>query len=468
MLPQPSVTASRRRLASERGSMLLTAMLFATGIALVLGSYLALSRTTLKVAHRTFFANDAANLAEAGLEEALYCFNQMAGGTAAGTAWTGWTISGTNAMRTLAPFNRDQNAVGVTKVYVKGYDGSDAAPYVIAQATVTPFDGAAPVTKTVQMKIRRNISVAGSLVALNGLSLNGRSNIDSFNSNPTNSATGPWATYAASTPTANASVVALAGSLTFSSVTVGGNLYLGSGVTPPAAATYTGTLTTNYTASFPLPAYPTAASVSRSYNLGSTIPLILPVSGHMPASDGRYYYFCSNATIGTVTITAGTNVTITGANTNMGPGLTIPSGSSCYVYMDGALTLSSNGNGNNGNGNNGNGSSTLNNSAWAGALQIYTSTSGTCVCDIASTGQMLACLYAPNASLVASGAGSGGMMIGRYVANTITVSGKLDFHYDQALQPASAGTSYAVSQWLEFQSAADRGTVSGLTGGYLR
>src|SRR6185503_1786281 len=118
MRSRPPMLPKVNRLTSERGSMLLTAIVFAAGSALVLGSYLALSRTSLKVAHRTFFSNDAANLAEAGAEEALYCFNQMAAGATASTAWSGWTISTTNAMRTLTPLNRDQNAVGVIKVYV--------------------------------------------------------------------------------------------------------------------------------------------------------------------------------------------------------------------------------------------------------------------------------------------------------------------------------------------------------------
>ena len=29
-------------------------------------------------------------------------------------AWSGWTVSGTTAKRTLPPFNRDQNGLGTT------------------------------------------------------------------------------------------------------------------------------------------------------------------------------------------------------------------------------------------------------------------------------------------------------------------------------------------------------------------
>jgi hypothetical protein len=433
--------------------MLLTAMLFATGIALVLGSYLALSRTTLKVAHRTFFANDAANLAEAGLEEALYCFNLMAGGTATATAWSGWTISGANAMRTLTPFNRDQNAIGVTKVYVKGYDGTDATPYIVSQAVVTPFDGGAPIVRTVHVTVRRNSpTVRAAVVALNGLTMSSGTTADSFISNPTASAIGPWLAYTSLLARANTSVIVLGGAITAGSGAIRGNLYLGTGVTAPAASSVTGTITTNYSATFPLPTYPTAATVSQSYNLNSSIPVTLPLVGDVAASDGRYYYFCTNTTIATLTIGTGKNVTLCGANTGMTSGLAIQAYATCEIYMDGTLTLT--------------GGNDINNVSWAGALKIFTSTAGTC--SIGNKSQLVGCLHAPNAALTLSGNNSSSMVVGYFIAKTINAAGTMDFHYDESLQPTVGVTSYDISRWLDFGSAADRATVSGLTGGYLR
>jgi hypothetical protein len=440
-------------MAGERGSMLLTAMLFAAGIALVLGSYLTLSRTSLKVAQRTFFANDAANLAEAGLEEALYCFKQMEAGTAAATAWNGWTFSGANAMRTLTPFNRDQNAIGVTKIYVKGYDGTDAAPYVIAQATVTPFDGGAPIIKTVHLVIRRSATtLAHGLVALTGLDLNNSAFADSFNSNPSASPTGPWLNYSSSIARSGASVVVLGGTVEIASGKVYGNLYLGPGVAAPSSADYTGTVTTNYSATFPFPVYPTTTSVSRSYSLGSTIPGLLPRVGDLPASDGRYYYFCSNTTIRNFVVTANRKISIIGTTTGMTSGITLPTTSSLHVYMDRALVLS--------------GGADLNVGGWAGNLRIYTTT--TLDCTIANNSQLVAWFQAPNAELRASGNNSSNMLVGFFLAKFIFASGSMDFHFDESLQPVAAAATYDVTRWLDFQSAADRATVSGLTGGYLR
>lgn len=449
---------SRSRRGEERGSMLLTAMLFAVGIALVLGSYLSLSRTSLKVAHRAFFANDAANLAEAGLEEALYCFNLMETGTAAATAWSDWTISGVNAMRTLTPFNRDQHAVGIAKVYVKGYDGSDAAPYVVSQATVTPFDGGAPVVRTVRLEIRRNAAtLAHGLVALNGLDLRNSSFVDSYNSNPWGSPTGPWLPYMSLLARSHASVVVLGGSVDIrNSARIKGDLYLGPGVAAPSASDVTGTITTNYSATFPFPTYPTSAGVSRSYDLGSSIPSVLPRAGDQPASDGRYYYFCSNENIRSFSVTANRDVSIIGTNSGMpvtaSTPIVLPSSSTLHIYMDRALTLS--------------GGADLNPSGWAGALRIYTTT--TSDCTIANNSQIVAWFQAPNAELRATGNNSANMLAGFYLARFIYAANSMDFHYDESLQPAASTATYDVTRWFDFQSAADRATVSGLTGGYLR
>ncbi len=445
------VLPAGHRIIGERGSMLLTAMLFSVGIGMVLGSYLTLSRTTLKVAHRTFFANDAANLAEAGVEEALYCFNLMGVGTAPATAWSGWTISAANAMRTLPTFNRDQNAVAVVKVYVKGYDGSDAAPYIVAQAIVTPFDGGAPVIRTVHLALRRNNGTLGrGLVALNGLTLSNATYADSYISNPTSSLTGPWLVYSASIARSAASVAVLAGSVSIGSGQIKGNLYLGAGVVAPAASTVTGTITTNYSLTVPFPVYPTAAGVSQSYNLAATIPATLPRAGDLPAADSRYYYF-TTSTVDTFSVAANTNVTIVstaGMAITSTTLITLPTTSTLQVYMNGAFTITG---------------ASLNAAGYAGALRIY-STTGT-NCTIGNGCQVAAWIHVPNAALSASGNSTTNTVNGYFAANTISANKTYAYHFDESL-PVYA--TYDMTRYMDFRSPADRATVSGLTGGYLQ
>lgn len=452
LLRTPALLSLRHRM-GERGSLLITAMLLAAIIGVALVSYLSLGRTTLKLSHRTFFANDAGNLAEAGVEEALYSFNLMGVGTSAATAWTGWTVSGTNATRTLAPFNRDQNAIGTVKLYVKGYDGSDNAPYIVSQATITPFDGSAPIVRTVQVTLRRvEGATANGLVALNGLSIGGSAFADSFNSNPTNSPTGPWASYSSGIAHSNTTVIVMAGSISAGSGSIKGNLKLGKGVAAPSSSVYSGTLTTNYNATFPYPVVPTAASVSQSDNLGATIPATLPRAGDVAASDGRFYYFCSGASIGVLTITSGKNVSIVGTGgTSMTSGLAIQSLATCFIYMDGPMTLTK--------------GNDISNLAWAGGLQICTTTTSTCYIGNKST--FVGCLFAPFAPLSLTGGASSSMIIGSIVAKTVTESAGMDFHYDETLLASNPSTGFGVFIWQEFQTQAERATVGALTGNFL-
>ena len=443
-----------RRPVRQCGSVLITALLLSLGLAIVLGSYLMLGRTALKLAQRTSFANDATNLAEAGLEEALYCFNLMGTGTAAATAWTGWTISGTNAMRTLPTFNRDQNAIGIVEVYVTGYDGSGAAPTVLSQAVITPFDGGAPVVKTVQLAFKANGPPIYGVVATEGLDLNSSSFADSFNSNPSNSVTGPWARYSSATAHAKTTVVVLKYNLNIGGGEVFGDVLLGAGVKAPLASKLTGTVQTNFTGTFLMPAYPTAATVSKSYNKGSKLPSQLPVSGDLPASDGRYYYFCSGITIGTLTISAGKNVTIVGTNTGMKNGLVVQNLATCLIYMDQPLVLAAN--------------TSVNATNWAGALKVYTTTTG--ACSFADNTVWTGCFYAPYCTLQSSGTSSQSMLVGSFVARTISTSGTKGYHFDEALGTVGSGGggTWQPNSWIELQSAADRATVAGLTGNFLR
>jgi hypothetical protein len=435
-----------------RGSVLVTTLLIATVLGIGVVGYLKLSHTALKLSHRTLFVNDASNLAEAGLEEALYCFNQTNAGVAPATAWTGWTISGATARRTLPQFNRQQNGVGTVKVFVNDYDGANN-PYVISQATITPFDGSPPIVRVMRIGMKRGGVFINGLVALNGLSLKGKPVIDSFNSNPTNSPTGPWATYSAANSAGNTTVVVKAGTVDLGNGLIKGNLALGTGVASPPADQVTGTIQPNYTGVFSMPAYPTAAGVSQSYSVGNKIPAVLPVPGHLPAADGRYYYFASGATIANTTITAGRNVTIVGTTTSVGAGVTITTGATLAVYMDGAINASSNG--------------ALNNSNWAGALQLFTTT--TADCTVSGNGELRASVYAPNALIKASGGGSSGSVVGSIVARSIVMTGQMSFHYDEALRYLNTvgGSRWSVAAWGEVRLASDLSALSAATGNFL-
>jgi len=446
---RPSALFPARR---QRGSVLVTALLIAVVLGVGLVSYLALSKTALKLSHRTLFVNDAGNLAEAGLEEAIFCYNQMNAGAAAATAWSGWTMSGATARRTLPQFNRDQNAIGTVKVFVNGYDGSAAEAYVISQATIVPFDGGAPIVKVLRIGMAKGETFINGVVGLAGLSLKGQPEIDSFNSNPTNSPTGPWRNYSTAISTSNALAIAVTGTIDLGNGLVKGNVSVGAGVTPPPASRVTGKISTNFTGQFKMPPYPTATGVSQSYQLGTTVPVQLPVAGHKPASDGRYYYFVHDATIANTTIATGANVTIVGKTTALSS-VTINGTGTCQIYIDGAVA--------------GGNSGSLNNGNWAGALKIFSTTANDCT--ISGNGELRTSLFLPNADLKVAGGGSSGSVVGSFVAKTITATGKMSFHYDEALQYESlaGGGGWKISSWAEMRLGSDLSALSSATGNFL-
>jgi len=107
---------------------------------------------------------------------------------------------------------------------------------------------------------------------------------------------------------------------------------------------------------------------------------------------------------------------------------------------------------------------TINDTNWAGALRIFTTT--TTASTFASNSRITACLYTPSAALTATGAGNSATLTGYFLAKTVTASNVMAFHFDEAL--LATGNIWKPSVWLELQSAADRATVAAQTANFLR
>src|SRR5687767_12024566 len=91
----PSRVPGRRELHwNDRGSALLAALCFATVLAVSLGSYMTLCSRTLALSTRNMQGMQSVELAELGMEEALWALNK--------SDWSAWTINGTTATRTVS------------------------------------------------------------------------------------------------------------------------------------------------------------------------------------------------------------------------------------------------------------------------------------------------------------------------------------------------------------------------------
>src|SRR4051812_34137481 len=77
--------------ASQRGSLLIVAMILCAVIGISLTSYLSLGRTGMTISNRALYSNAAMNLAENGMEQAVYAINKKQAD--ATYAWPGWTTA---------------------------------------------------------------------------------------------------------------------------------------------------------------------------------------------------------------------------------------------------------------------------------------------------------------------------------------------------------------------------------------
>jgi len=407
------------------------------------------------------------DLAEIGIEQAMACFYTQSTGTASATAWSGWTLSGSTATRTFSGFTPAPNTTAAVRVYVNYYTYTGGTPVIVAKATVTPPDGPT-LDKFVEITLTNRSLFSSGLVARNSISWVGHPSADSWDSDPDQNAATAAVGYSSGVRNANCTVGCVNGSITLGS---GGDVYGyaktgASGTTTGGSVHGTGTtvndtsrITTDFSATFQTITVP-SPSYTNTIASGS-VPTDFPRSTDTAASDSKYYYnFAAGAAISTTT-TIGTAVpnksVIFIMNSHSGTtvigftgsrDLTIRSGSNLTVYTNGDIDAHGNG--------------VVNSGGQASAFQIYgtATTAGGQSITVGGNGQLYAAVYAPNATVTLQGGGSSGQVLGSIVANTISMNGGTDFHYDEALARLTTATGVSVSKWKELQSSTERSTYA--------
>lgn len=461
---------SRRIPSQRRGSILIVALLLAAIVAISIVSYLKLGVTAMSLAHRAFFENAAMNLAEGGLEQAMWSLDQTRTGST--TAWSDWTNDGTNAWKSFSDGNLGLSATGSVRVYVAHYK-ADLPPIITARATVQPATGSA-VEKWVQVAVYKRSLFADGLVAKNTITFQGNNaTVDSWVSdtdgdhNPLTGAQVPFSSgvkrdkgTAASTLITNAGVmvnnadiwgyVATGNSdpITNSDVVVGPN---GSILGATSAAAGYGKID------------PTRVSGDFTYNFQqittpSTGVGISAISSTTTLTSGTYRVPSislsgskqlniapnSNVVI-IVTASAGSSAISTTGNA----GINVPAGSTLTIYAEGDIKIAGNG--------------LLNGNNSPATVQIYGSipSGGSAPAtaqdvQIAGNGALSASVYAPNASIKVNGNGD---VMGSIVGNDITMTGNAAFHYDESLANLGGGP-FGISGWQELTKSSQRDGVA--------
>jgi hypothetical protein len=451
MMRPPRQSPARR----AAGTVLIVAMLVLAFIALILGSYLNLNLTTARLASRSYCADAAFNLAEAGAEEALWSFNQTAAGST--TAWAEWEQRGGAAWHDFTGFNLSANATGSVKVYVDNTSiGGGLQPRIVALGSADPADGA-PTTKMLEITLRRRSLFAGGLVAKRSVAFQGsNASVDSWNSDPDQNPATPAVPYSTAVRrdgggVASTSVLADAAQLNQANIwgyvatggaapQVGVNGTIRGASTPAGVQIDPSRVSTDFAANLPPVAAPAGgtdiAAITGSTTLGTAG---LATSWRCPAIAlaGRDTLTIQGNVTLVVTAAPGTRaVSITGQ-----AAIDVPAGASLALYLEGDLLIAGNG--------------LFNGNAAPASCIIWGTGNGASAqrLAIAGHGALKVAIYAPDGAVTINGNGD---VMGSVVADTITLTGNAAFHYDEALATYGTAAPYGVARWRELTTAADR------------
>lgn len=481
---------SSTSLRSQRGSVLLVALIFSAIIAIALGSYLSLGSTAMRQSHRALYNNAAMNLAETGLEEAMWAINQTLEENA--NAWNGWTpISGTSDQRrTFGPFALEQGVTGSVTVYVvNAPDDSTptgAAPIIHTRATIT-LPRNQPIKKWITVELERRSLFANGLLAKNSITFSGNgATVDSYDSRDgaynsiisagppevrNRYAEGPAASVSVTADTFNLGNADIYGYVSVGTTTVDAGLNVGpngtvSGVLGQQGVVDYDRTTPNFTANLEDAKTPSTGSYTANTIINSIGSMTLPRGTDVATTeaDGTlvYYITANEINIGgnssnKLIIEADKNVVIlltptTGTSISVGgsASIQIDANASLNIYTSADVSIAGNGVANN----------TTNppenfmlwgtRAASAGSLQNI---------SIRGNGVLSAVVYAPNAAVTANGGGSSGHIQGAIVGNTISITGGAAFHYDMALAELNEDEPFGISIWNELTRSASREVV---------
>ena len=133
----------------ERGSIVLVALCLVTVLGVAVVGLLAVCARTMELSNRAFCYTSSTQLAEIGMEEALWSLDQQL--NTSGYAWSGWTLATVNgvatATKTLTGFATNTGLQGTVNITVQYYNTS--TPYT--QPPVITSDGVSQMPDGIQI-----------------------------------------------------------------------------------------------------------------------------------------------------------------------------------------------------------------------------------------------------------------------------------------------------------------------------
>jgi hypothetical protein len=423
--------------------VVLVALCFTMVLGIAVAGYVALCARTMVMSNRSFCYTSSTQLAETGLEEALWTLNKAR--STPGYTWPGWTIAnGTATKEPLTGFATNKGVPGVVNVRVE--DFGSASPTITAHGISQMPDGIA-IDKELKIKVRPAALFSSAVGAYQSMSytINWTDTLDSYDSS--------LGDYSEQTPTDQAIVCA-------PNVSVNAANILGYVATTRSAPVYT---TPGTVRGLNTPAGvnrdPSRISTNASQNLFDVLPdQNLPglfggtlSSSYLNPSQLTRYLVYGDLTLGwgtTLTIDGPVIIVVSGNLSIQDTGsIVITPHGSAQIIVSGSIDLR--------------GQGIVNQSKLPKNLGIFRrGSAGSCSSYFNIDGSAYSArlqtsvpfygvIYDPYGSLVVYGPSA---VYGSLVANVVAVGyGNGAIHYDLDLRHATfsaLNTSYDIAQWL--------------------
>jgi hypothetical protein len=423
---------------------MLAALCFALVLAIALSSYITMCYRSLQMSTRNANNGHAVELAETGMEEALWALHN--------DDWTGWAISGKTATKTLAGFTFDNRTTGTATLTIANYDGTTGTRTLTVTGTTTLADGTTQsrtLTSTsspAPLFVNAIAAVGNTTSTYKGLVTFGNAGtIDSYDaaSDPTAATPGYQAVVASTSNVTTSSTVQL------TNVKIKG--YVSTLSTGPAYSTSA----TLYGASSPAsPKIDSSRVTTSPYQ--PLFDVITPSAPNPLGSGSRtigtagattptYYYYSGNYYLGSgnvLTVDGPVVIVISGylwtdGTHATGGKIRVTANGSLTVFVRGDMRIDGNG--------------IVNDTKLPKNVAIFGQTGNTNALEFWTTVPFYGVIYTPQASLSFA---NNNVFYGSVVAQSVafTSTSSPTFHYDTSLRDASfAGldTPFAVANWRE-------------------
>ncbi len=417
---------------NNRGSIMMVAVLFAILIAISVGSFLKLANHESRLSNIAFHSNSSLNLAEAGVEMALYAMNHG--------DWSGWTVSGTTAEMGAETLDLGENASGIIHARILSLN---ANPIVQAEGKLE-LPNRPSVTKQVEVRLSRRSLFANGITTRRGVTFKGGNvEVDSYRSSlglPSSSNRNDAGSVAS--VSVEASAIDLSNSKVFGYVATGGSMpkvgpngrVYGKN-TPSGVKIDMSRVALDFASDFPDIDAPATYDIYQAQINGGTI-------GTQGATKPTVYK------VRNISISGNTSFTVNGpvvmhveqsVDVKGNAYIRITQHGSLTLYVDGDVDIAGNG--------------AVNETHLPANLLIYGTNKIGQTFKVAGNGNLFAAIYAPNADVEIKGNGDIG---GAVVADMATLNGNAHFHYDEDLADFGSEGSYRMDKWRELHLAADR------------